>query len=352
MACLVKVKSGRGTDNCRYYVRLWLPHKKQIRSIPTNTSNKKEAAKVLKRVEEIERYRNAEEKAFVSLYEDFMEERGWDNSDLGYKDQTVTLKKASSDYLESCKNRISMGTIKTYESGLVDMMNALTESIRITDLNKRDYDKVLTYLKSKYNDTTVNIRLRGIRAFLNWSVENDYIEKMPFNVKMVKIEESLPKFITPEEMDRIYSNVGDPNLVSIFRVYEATGMRLSELKQSKLEDNFLRVVGKGKKERIIPIPEMLLNDYHIAKKVDYDRIRISKAFTRAKRKAGIKGNKTLHSLRHTFALRMLVELGDIYLVKKLLGHSSVTVTEVYTKFPIEYLKKVFDSKADQLRASA
>jgi len=51
-------------------------------------------------------------------------------------------------------------------------------------------------------------------------------------------------------------------------------------------------------------------------------------------------------------LRMLVELGDIYLVKKLLGHSSVTVTEIYTKFPMDFLKQVFESKANEERPTA
>ena len=62
------------------------------------------------------------------------------------------------------------------------------------------------------------------------------------------------------------------------------------------------------------------------------------------KKAGIEG-KSLHSLRHSFALRMWAELGDIYLVKKLLGHSTVKTTDIYTKFPVEYLKQVFDQRA-------
>lgn len=71
--------------------------------------------------------------------------------------------------------------------------------------------------------------------------------------------------------------------------------------------------------------------------------RNSKSFKEAVRKAGIKG-KTLHCLRHSFAIRMWVELGDIFLVKRLLGHSTVKTTEIYTKYPTDYLKQVFDQR--------
>lgn len=63
------------------------------------------------------------------------------------------------------------------------------------------------------------------------------------------------------------------------------------------------------------------------------------------RKAGIEG-RMLHSLRHSFALRMWVQLGDIYLVKRLLGHSAVTTTEIYTKFPVDYLKQIYHQRTE------
>lgn len=78
--------------------------------------------------------------------------------------------------------------------------------------------------------------------------------------------------------------------------------------------------------------------------VDTKKKRITTAFTKAFKLAGITGKRSLHSLRHTYALRMLVELGEIHLVQKLLGHSTVTVTEIYTKFPMNYLKQIFRSK--------
>ena len=67
---------------------------------------------------------------------------------------------------------------------------------------------------------------------------------------------------------------------------------------------------------------------------------ISRTFSKLRDKADISSNKSLHSLRHTFALRKLLELGNIYLVKEMLGHSSVNTTQIYLQFPKGYIKEV------------
>ena len=87
--------------------------------------------------------------------------------------------------------------------------------------------------------------------------------------------------------------------------------------------------------------DKVLEDYKISMAADYKTDRISRGFTIAKRIAKISGDKRLHSLRHTYALKKLIELGDMHLVQKLLGHSNLSVTEVYTKFPKDYLKEIF-----------
>ena len=84
-------------------------------------------------------------------------------------------------------------------------------------------------------------------------------------------------------------------------------------------------------------------DYDIAKKYDLSPSRISHIFSDTCNKAGLKG-KTLHCLRHTFALRKLMETNNISLVKELLGHSSVQVTEIYTQFPKSYLMQIFEQR--------
>jgi len=339
MACLIRLPGGKknasGYNKAGpYYVKLWLPRFKKHKLIPCKTRNRKEAERILKQIRE-------QEALVKARLQDDIEVAI--NHRLGI-DPTLSLREASKTYLVQVVKRIAETTVQSYALALKDLENALGRTTRITELNKKDYGTLLNYLTDRYNATTVNIRLRGVRAFLHWLVESGYLEKMPFKVKMVKLPNTLPKFLTPSEVEAIYAKVEDPVLMSIFRVYEGTGMRLSELKNSVLEGKFLRVTGKGNKERIIPIPETLLHDYHIAKQAHYRPDRITKAFTEARRKAGIEDNKTLHALRHTYALRMLIELRDVHLVQKLLGHSSVVVTEIYLKFPRPYLEEIFQSR--------
>ncbi|MCK5342027.1 MAG: tyrosine-type recombinase/integrase, partial [Candidatus Heimdallarchaeota archaeon] len=117
-----------------------------------------------------------------------------------------------------------------------------------------------------------------------------------------------------------------------------------ELQNSTLDGKYLRIIGKGDKERVVPLPALLTEDYSVAKKAHYDPKKLSKAFLEARIKAGIEKGKTLHSLRHTFALKLWAEFGDIKMVQEALGHSSVTTTELYTVIPQDYLKSIFEKK--------
>ncbi len=195
---------------------------------------------------------------------------------------------------------------------------------------------------------TINIRLRSIRALLNYLAEKGLIKEVPLKFKMVKVDSTLPKFIKPEELQKIYSLVDNPKLLSTFRVFEATGMRLGELANSYRDGGYIVVVqSKGRKQRIIPLPLENIVDYDLARENLYSANFISHRFSFYCRSLGL--SHSIHSLRHTFALRKLVETNNIMLVKELLGHSSVVVTEIYTKFPRDYLIKIFsECKSDNV----
>jgi len=381
MANLVRYPGGsknRGNYNKTgpFYVRIWLPNLKKVKLIPTNTENRKEAERRLKIIQEKEWLIKAEQSLLLAGLSEYRNDGKLIttiNEAVGL-DMVTTLQIASDKYLKSCEQRIEKTTIKVYDVALRDLKKALSANTRVTELSKKHYETLLNYFKTNYNNkTTINIRLRAIRTFLQYLVETEYVEKIPFRVRLLKIDDALPKFITPAEIKAIYSHVDDPVLLSTFKVYEATGMRLSELFHSKLNDNFLTVIGKGSKERVIPIPESVIEDYMISiaefesikdkahselsdqyainsrvnRYINSRAMRISHVFTDAVRLAGIKGKRSLHALRHTYALRMLVELGDLHLIQKLLGHTSVTTTEIYTKFPVDYLKNIFASRISQ-----
>ncbi|MCK9559299.1 MAG: tyrosine-type recombinase/integrase [Candidatus Marinimicrobia bacterium] len=311
----------------KYYIRVWIDGKEKL--LPTGTANKRDAEIQKKRIEGQER----EVKQKIRDEIDAVKNR-------------LTIRSGIDFFLKNVgtERNITESTVKTYAQAANDFISALGRLIYFESIQRSDYSELLAYLQSRYNPTTVNIRLRGIRAMLNFLADKGMIQP-PFHVKQIKTDRHLPKFITPSEMDAIYKQVDDPKLLAAFRVYESTGMRLSELFQSRLDGDFIKVEqSKGRKERIIPIPFQNVADYQLATTDPYSACHISRKFSEYSKQAGLNG-KTIHALRHTFALRKLIETNNISLVKELLGHSSVTVTEIYTAFPKDFLAQIFKDRA-------
>jgi len=311
----------------KYFIRMWTNGKEKI--FPTGTDSLKDAEKVLRRIQK----RELEIKQKLISEIDELKNRTTIKDGIKYFEKNIAKER-----------NLQASTVYTYGLAMSDFRESFKSVQFFDDLDKKDYTVLVNYLQNHYNNTTVNIRMRSIRVMLNYLFEKDMIEKIPFRIRQIKIDQSLPKFITPDEMDRIYQQVNDEILSAIFRVYEATGMRLSELKNSHREGEYILVEkSKNRRQRIIPIPAERILDYDLAIQSDLSPSRISHIFSDICIKAGLKG-KTLHCLRHTFALRKLIETNNISLVKELLGHSSVQVTEIYTQFPKSYLKQIFEQR--------
>lgn len=388
MAWLTKIRQSQN-----YYVCVWLPNQKRRKIISTGTSNKKLAEKMLNRINKIENLRKTEEKFIKLLYADIQYDKLIlkDIDEMQGIDKTITIGAASEIFLKSKASTIKAGTLQSYKQSVNDLCEAVSRNTRINEIKKLDYDKLLSFLMRRYVPTTVNIRQRSIRAFFNWCIEYDYIKKIPFKMKMLKIEQ-LPKFLMPNEVKGIFKYVGDEVMAAAFRVYEVSGMRLSELYSSQYEGNYLKIVGKGGKVRFVPFHKDNETIFQIAVASGYSTDKISRAFTISWRKYLISENpkyldgqnviyltetevktiafkilemqyaeqikksklskdekrvahangKTLHCFRHTFAVRKWQETGDIYKVKELLGHATVSVTEMYTRYPKEYIKKIME----------
>ncbi|MBU1682894.1 site-specific integrase [Patescibacteria group bacterium] len=267
--------------------------------------------------------------------------------DLSIFKKKHPLKPLNKRYIRECKSRLSPRTVTVYETALALLCKALPNH-HIEDFQKSDYNTILNFLKTSYNLTSVNIYLRAIKTFLLWTIERDYLSRMPLTIKQVSLEKSLPKFFSPAELGKIYKQILDSKneeLYSIIKVYENTGMRLRELFNSRRVGNYIHISKtKGKKERIVPLPEEILADFEIARKTKHGASWITHKFSKACTDAAIAPGKSLHSLRHTYALKSLLKYGNAYIVKELLGHTNVATTEIYLKFPIDYLKQVFEQK--------
>ena len=219
MASLIQSPGGKknsgGYGTGIFRVRLVLPNSKKTKTFCTGTSNRKIAEKFLDRIKTIEKMAKAENGAIFALYKDLKGDNGLIesiNEEFGIE-YKITISSAINDYIKDCELRVSNNTVKSYKLALNDLCGGLNGSTRLVELTKTDYSIILKYLSDRYNGTTINIRLRGIRAFLHWLVENEYVSKMPFIAKQIKLKERLPQFMTPKELNNIYANTSDPILI-------------------------------------------------------------------------------------------------------------------------------------------
>ena len=224
------------------------------------------------------------------------------------------------------------------------------------------------------NATSINRRLSALRSFYRFALARKLVDKDPVHgVTGPKKGRPLPQFLKENEMDRLldaeswtesFEDVRDRMVIMTF--YE-TGIRLSEL--IGLDDSMvdfsnrqLKVTGKRNKQRVIPFGEELLatlRDYMKCRDKEADRqsealfvTAKGQRMTSSQVREGVKRNlskvctlkkRTPHVLRHTFATAMLNNKAGIESVKKLLGHESLSTTEIYTHTTFEQLKREYYS---------
>lgn len=317
----------------KYYGRLRLNGKDKL--LPLNTSYKSEAERLIKIFNEKEALIKAGLLASLEI------------------DQMPTLFEAIHMFLKESKNKgLNQTTVKHYDYALRHLNNNVNNG-SIGRITESDCYILKTFLINNYKRPTVNSYLKSVNAFFSWA-ERKFKITLPPRIQLVKSEKILPEFLTPDELDSIYQLCDDEKMLSTFKIYEHTGIRLRELHNCELDitknGTYVKLKRtKGKRERIIPIPLEVVEDFKIAVKEGiYKPDRISKTFSRLRLHASVSSNKSIHSLRHTFALRKLLELGNIYLVKEMLGHSSVTTTQIYLQFPDGYIKEIFSDWLPQI----
>ena len=214
--------------------------------------------------------------------------------------------------------------------------------------------------------------LSAWRGFYNYLARDHGFSRNPCaGVRPPKSPKSLPKALSPDEATRLVSIAGDDKLAvrdrAIFEMFYSSGLRLSELTSLKCGDvNFsdatVRVTGKGNKTRVVPVGSHALRALKAwmtvrerLAKPDEAALFVSQnggAITpraiqqRLKTwsiKQGLPGNVHPHMLRHSFASHVLQSSGDLRAVQEMLGHSSISTTQVYTHLDFQYLAKVYDA---------
>jgi len=290
-------------------------------------------------------------------------------------DHNSTEIRAFIDYLKFEK-RYSAHTIISYQADLSSFFEYLGKQygeLLLKDITHSFIRSWLADLKEKkLTSKSINRKISTLRSFFKYHLKRGAITVMPtVNIIAPKIGKRLPVFIkeadTKQLLETLNASTEDwktLNARMLISLFYATGMRLSEvinLKEKQLDParSQLRVLGKGNKERIIPVSNELfleIRKYQDLKRKSFEKKEEVLLVTERGRRlypkyAWLLVNKYLgqsstldkkspHVLRHTFATHLMNNGADLNAVKELLGHASLAATQVYTHNTIEKLKDV------------
>ena len=281
------------------------------------------------------------------------------------------------NYLKFERNRSDL-TIKNYGEDLRAFEEFYGNLEGCHSWKSVDSDVIRDWMESMMdkgnNATSINRRLSALRSFYRFALARKLVDKDPVHgVTGPKKGRPLPQFLKENEMDRLldagswtegFEDVRDRTIIMTF--YE-TGIRLSELIglddcMVDFSNRQLKVTGKRNKQRVIPFGEELLamlRDYMKCRgkevNLQSDALFVSakgQRMTSSQVREGVRKNlskvctlkkRTPHVLRHTFATAMLNNKAGIESVKKLLGHESLSTTEIYTHTTFEQLKREYYS---------
>ncbi|MBU0580933.1 MAG: tyrosine recombinase XerC [Candidatus Margulisbacteria bacterium] len=283
------------------------------------------------------------------------------------------------NFLKEEKN-YSDHTLSAYHEDLHDLDHFLTKHNLNNSWSKLNYNHCLQYLffldKKKLSRRSIARKISACRSFWKYLIRQKILNDNPWDkISTPKLNKTLPTFLTIEEMKKLLAAPDTQKAQglrdrSLLELIYATGIRVSEAVQLNINDIDVRsgeilILGKGNKERIVllgkyaqtALQEYLLHGRPLllGRKEKTKALFINKGGTRlAQRsvqraliqitlKAGIEKKVTPHVLRHSFATHLLEGGADLRSVQELLGHTSLSTTQVYTNVTKERIKKIFDT---------
>jgi len=273
------------------------------------------------------------------------------------------------------EKRYSLHTITAYSNDLVQFFDFIETQYDKVPLEQISGSMVRSWLagmkETEMTGKSLNRKISSLKSFFKYQIRQERLVKSPMEtVISPKITKRLPAFVAEQDMEQLLANLSFAEgwkgytEKMVIQLFYATGMRLSELilcKESQLDasKSVIKVLGKGNKERILPIsknlaqelvqymqekPTLAKGNPHLfvtekgkslqARAVySFVKFYLSQVTTLQK--------KSPHVLRHSFATHLMNNGADLNAVKELLGHASLAATQVYTHNTIEKLKEVF-----------
>lgn len=298
-------------------------------------------------------------------------------------EKTIQFTLLMEKYLNYCESRknLDQKTIKSYRIDL-QQYNDFIKNNLIDWVEKKSIERYIDYLHTHYKPKSVKRKIASLKAFLHHLEIEDELAVNPFHNIQIKYKEPfiLPKTIPIDNIESIINYAYEQNRKAttaygkkvalrnalILELLFATGMRISELcslktNQLDLHDYIIRIYGKGSRERLIQIcnenVRLLIDKYIITMKLEDNSFffinrlhnRLSEQSVRYminnyRKNAKIIQHITPHMFRHSFATLLLEEDVDIRYIQQMLGHSSITTTQIYTHTSIKKQKEILASK--------
>ena len=286
-----------------------------------------------------------------------------------------SLIKGYENYLKIEKS-LSSNTVDAYIRDINKMdgfFNSEDSKKKINSINHEDFQNYLAHLNGlKINARSQSRVISSMRSFFKYLMIEKIIDNNPSELlENPKTGKKLPEFLTIDEIDLMVSQIdrsksdGERN-IAILEVLYGCGLRVTELIELKIseiywKEGFIRIIGKGNKERLVPLGKIAskhlkiyLNEIRVHQIIDnqfvdhlfinkngkkLSRVMIFKIIKKLTEKAGIQKNVSPHTLRHSFATHLVEGGADLRAVQEMLGHQSITTTEIYTHLDKNYLKQ-------------
>ncbi|MAT59571.1 MAG: site-specific tyrosine recombinase XerD [Ignavibacteriae bacterium] len=289
------------------------------------------------------------------------------------------MKEFLKEYLAFLKfeKNLSENSIQSYRNDLSKLLN-FAESEKVNDLNEIDFPLIRKFFEIQKKEgvssgTTARYR-SSLKGFFKYLSKNQYIEKNPVDkLASTKISRKLPSYLTFNEIELILDKINHADIPlglrdkAMLEIAYSCGLRVSELINLKISDLFfneevIRVIGKGSKQRLVPIGTSAINwvtEYLkfsrpiLENKIKsanivflnkrgtkLSRMGIWKILDKYAKEAGITKDVHPHVLRHSFATHLIEGGADLRAVQEMLGHSDISTTQIYTHIDRDYIKEV------------
>ena len=274
-------------------------------------------------------------------------------------------------YIADVKN-LSKNTTNSYKRDLNKFANFVI-GLEITNYSSINDEICSAWIGDLFSDginpRSIQRHLSSAKGFFKYLKKNGLVNTSPFDlISAPKTPSNLPDVLSPEDVEQLLnfkpSSLVEVRDMAIVELIYSSGLRVSEAIDIDIADfeedmSFLRVIGKGSKTRLVPLGKFAINAIKnwlierdkIVNNTDAlflnskgTRLSVRSVQIRLKKMALKQGLPPIypHMLRHSFATHMLESSGDLRTIQELLGHSSLSTTQIYTKLDYQHLAKIYD----------